>query len=223
MTGNAWAKAGVASKRVGLALALLLILYGLAGIVGGLLPRNAGWRPPAQGVRIFVESNGVHTGIVVPKLAAGVDWRGVVRADHLADPRYGQHDHLSFGWGERAFYVGTPTWADIRPGAVLAAAVGSDRTLLHVDHLAQPAVGPSVRAVTLRPEEYRRLTAYLRDAFARPVRRARGYGGFDVFYEARGRYSAVRTCNAWVGDALAHAGVRVGRWTPFPETVMWWF
>jgi hypothetical protein len=55
-----------------LALVAPLLLYIAAGLIGGAVPVNAGWRPPAQGVRIFVESNGVHTGIVVPKVAAGI-------------------------------------------------------------------------------------------------------------------------------------------------------
>ena len=50
-----------------------------------------------------------------------------------------------------------------------------------------------------------------------------GYFGYDAFYEGTGRYSAVRTCNSWTGAALAAAGIRVGAWTPFPVTVLWWF
>jgi uncharacterized protein (TIGR02117 family) len=177
---------------------------------------------PAAGVTIFVESNGIHTGIVVPKLAAGIDWRPLARAEHLADPRYAGHDHLSFGWGERAFYLETPTWADVRPSTILHAAIGSDRTLVHIDHLPRPDVGPQVKAVVLRPEEYRRLAAFIAGSIAPGGERARGYHGYDVFYEGRGRYTAITTCNAWTGAALRAAGVRMGRWTPFPATVLQW-
>ena len=80
-----------------------------------------------------------------------------------------------------------------------------------------------MRSVLLRPAEYRRLAAYVRASFAAEPRRYRGYDANDVFYAARGRYSALRTCNAWTGDALRQAGVRIGRWTPFPVTVTAWF
>lgn len=203
--------------------ALMVAGYASAGLIGGSVPVNAGWRPPSQGVRIYIESNGVHTGIVVPKVAAGVDWRPIARPEHLADPRYAGYDHLSFGWGERDFYLGTPRWADLRIRTVLAAASGSSRTLVHVDHLPEPKPADDVRGVTLRPEEYRRLAAFIRATFAERARVYRGYGPYDAFYEARGRYSLVRTCNSWTGEALARAGVRVGRWTPFPVTVMEWF
>ena len=204
-------------------LALLLGLYVAAGLVGGALPSNSRWTPPAQGVTIWVESNGVHTGIVVPKVAAGVDWRGTFPAADLADPRYGGWDHLAIGWGDKAFYLGTPTWSDVKVATVLAAAIGSDATLVHVDHVPRPQQGSDERRIVLRPEEYRRLAAFIRATLAPGGRRYRGYDAYDAFYEARGRYSAIRTCDAWTGDSLRYAGVRVGRWTPFPITVMSWF
>lgn len=209
--------------RVAAGLAALLLAYVAAGLIGGAVPVNRAWRAPEQGIRIFVESNGVHTGIVVPKLAAGIDWRDLARPEHLADPRYARHRYLSFGWGERAFYLETATWADVKLRTVLAAAAGSGDTLVHLDHIALPEVGDDVRSVVLRPDEYRRLAAFIRASFAERPGRHPGYGPYDAFYQARGRYSARRTCNAWTGEALAHAGVRVGWWTPFPETVMWWF
>ena len=215
----------VASRWGGYALAgvtATLLLYAAAGLIGGALPVNTDRRPPERGVLVFVESNGVHTGIIVPKVAAGVDWRDLARPEHLADPRYGAHSHLSVGWGDRAFYLETPRWSDVRARTVIAAALGSGDTLIHVDHLPRPILGPDVRAILLSADEYRRLAAFMRATLAHDPRRHRGYGPYDAFYEARGRYSARRTCNAWTGEALAHAGVRMGRWTPFPATVMWW-
>ena len=205
----------------------MLWLYGAAGAIGGAVPVHGDWRPPADGVRIHVEDNGIHTGIVVPVAAAGVDWRDMLRAEDLRDSRYAAHGYVSFGWGDRAFYVGTPTWADVRPSVVLAAALGSDATVMHVSHLPDPEGEPGVRSFTIRPDEYRRLAAFIRASFRTNANgRAAsipGYGAHDAFYEARGRYSAIRTCNAWTGEALAHAGVRTGRWTPFPFTVTQWF
>lgn len=220
---NAWRRAWVACGWCAAALVGAVAAYVVAGLIGGAIPANPGWRPPAHGVRIYVESNGVHTGIVVPKVAAGVDWQPLVRSEHLADPRYGGYDWLSFGWGDRAFYLETPTWGDVSPATLLAAARGSDRTLVHVDHLPEPRPGVDVRAITLRPEEYRRLAAFIRASFAERPRHYHGYGPYDAFYDAQGRYSFRRTCNAWTGEGLRHAGVRVGRWTPFPVTVLNWF
>ena len=205
------------------ALSALAVGYLVAGAIGGAIPSHRDWRPPARGVRIFIESNGIHTGIVMPKVAAGVDWRALAPANDLGDPRYGRFDHLAIGWGEKAFFLETKTWADLKLRTVLAAAVGSSHTLMHVEHVPAPAVGDDVRAVVLSEAEYRRLAAFIAASFAPGARRYPGYAQYDVFYDARGRYDAVTTCNAWTGDALRHAGVRVGAWTPFPATVLQWF
>src|SRR3546814_8923447 len=77
-----------------------------AALAGSLMPANMGWVEPGQGVRIFVYSNGVHTGIVVPTANKVKDWRSLVRPNDLSDPRYAE-DHLLFGWGERNFYLQT--------------------------------------------------------------------------------------------------------------------
>ena len=200
-----------------------LLAWLTAAFVGGALPSNAAWRPPAHGVTIWVEANPIHTGIVMPKVAAGVDWRRFAPAADLADPRYAGYDHVAIGWGERSFFLGTPTWRELRLRTIVHALIGSDETLLHVEHLPRPAAGDDRRPVVLTPAQYRRLAAFVM-ASARPGGgRYRGYGPNDVFYAARGHYDLVRTCNSWTGDALRHAGVRIGRWTPLPVTVSGWF
>ncbi|GGO95899.1 TIGR02117 family protein [Stakelama pacifica] len=204
-----------------LTIALVFAGYGAAGLIGGAIPANAAWQPPEQGIRIYIEDNGIHTGIVVPKRAAGVDWNTIVRSQDIADPRYAAYDHLAFGWGDRAFYIGTPRWADVRPATVLRAAIGSNDTVLHVEHVPVPEPGGRVRTVLLRPQEYRRLAGFIRASFAPGAPRARhGYGPYDAFYAGEGRYSALNTCNSWTGAALRFAGVRMGVWTPLPVSVM---
>lgn len=210
------------ARRAGVALVLLVGIYATAGMIGGSIPANASWVQPTGGVRIFVEDNGIHTGIVMPVSAAGVEWRGVFPASDLADPRYAGFDHIAVGWGDRAFYVETPTWRDLSLVTVMRAAVGSSRTVLHVEHVPAP-IGSGVREIVLTPEQYRRLAAFVRDTIGPGGKVASGYGPDDAFYDARGTYSAIVTCNEWTGRALRHAGVRVGAWTPFPVTVMGWF
>jgi uncharacterized protein (TIGR02117 family) len=222
---------GRAARWAAIGLFLIFAGYGTAGMVGGAIPTNPGWRAPETGVRIYVESNGIHTGLVLPMTAAGVDWHDLLRPEDVRDPRYAGYSHVSIGWGERTFYLETPTWGDVRLKTVSAAAIGSDRTVMHVDHVPEPRVGADsegdIRAITLRPEEYRRLAEFIHMSFKneggeRPAHQF-GYDVYDSFYDARGHYSAITTCNTWTGNALRHAGVRVGAWTPFPVTVLGWF
>ena len=137
---------------------------------------------------------------------------------------YAGYDHLAIGWGDRRFFLDTPTWWDVRPATLIAAAIGSDATLLHVEHIPAPATTDrTTRRIVLTPDQYRRLAAFIRASLAPGGRAIHGYFDYDAFYPARGHYDAVHSCNDWTGDALRHAGVRVGAWTPFAITVMGWF
>lgn len=199
-------------------LLLIPLLYLTAGAIGGAIPRNAGWSEAREGVTVYVATNGIHTGIIVPTRADGVDWSPIVSPGHIADPRYAGR-WLWFGWGEREFYLNTPTWRQLSPRIALRAVTGSDRTLIHVDHLLYP--WEEARPIRLSPEQYHRLSAAIRASFDPSDRRPiGGYGPADAFYPARGRYDLVRTCNWWTGRMLAAAGVRIGLWTPFSATVM---
>ncbi|MBA16143.1 MAG: TIGR02117 family protein [Sphingomonas sp.] len=205
-----------------LAIAALFALWNAAALAGTLIPVNAGRIPPKDGIRIFVEDNGVHTGIVIPAEADGVGWSDLVRPGDLRDPRYAAHPWLAIGWGDRGFYMETPTWADVSPGRTAAALAGMGDTVLHVEHIPEPTTGPDRRELILTPEEYRRLTDFIRATFADLPESWPGYGRHDAFYAARGRYNLFRTCNSWTGEALRAAGVPMGIWTPLSASVMYW-
>jgi uncharacterized protein (TIGR02117 family) len=220
-----WRRLGRVARGVLAAIGLILFAYMGLGLALGTIPRETVAMPAARSdaVTIFVESSAIHTAIIVPKQAAGVDWRDWARSQDLRDPRYAGFPFLAIGWGEAGFFRETPRWRDVRPGTILRAALGSDRTLIHVDHLPLPrANGNDVRMVRLSPHAYRRMVAFIQSSWRRGGPHYTGYDAYDAFYEATGRYSARHTCNSWTGDALAAAGVRMGWWTPFPWTVMTW-
>src|SRR3546814_5762847 len=70
--------------------------------------------------------------LVLPRRAAGVDWTRLVKPAHFGDPRYAGFDHLAFGWGERHFYLETPTWADVRPLTEIGRASCRERVCQYV-------------------------------------------------------------------------------------------
>jgi uncharacterized protein (TIGR02117 family) len=202
--------------RAVLGLGAVLLFYGVAALVGSAIPVNRGWESPYEGVTIYVADNGIHTDLVLPAR----DFRNLVVPGHFADPAQANQPMLMFGWGDRDFYLHTPSWWDVNPIRVARALVGAGATVLHVSAVPVPATGPKMRRLILRTEEYARLVAYVRASFAGgPMR---GYGGHDAFYAARGGYSALSTCNEWSAGGLRAAGVRMGAWTPFAFGVMLW-
>lgn len=213
-------------KWTAAALSAAIALYLLAALIGSLIPVNRDWRAPREGVTIHIVSNGYHSGIVLPASAAGIDLSLVFRPTDLPEPD-NVGEWLLIGWGDAEFYRNTPHWSDLSPRTVLVALVGSDASLIHVDHLARIDEVVDPRPVRLTRGQYDRLVAGILASLQRgpdghPLAEP-GYGARDLFYTARGRYSALHTCNDWTRAQLAAAGVKVGRWTPFSGGVMRWF
>ena len=54
------------AARIATGLLTLIAAFLLSIWIGSSLPRNNDWREPASGVDIMVETNGVHTALVLP-------------------------------------------------------------------------------------------------------------------------------------------------------------
>jgi uncharacterized protein (TIGR02117 family) len=205
------------------ALLALPAAYMAAALAGSFIPVNSGWREPEQGITVYLADNGIHTDILMPARAAGLDWSPIVpRSDSAAAPP--DSGWVAFGSGEERVYLLTPTWWDIRPRTVWAVLTGS-RRVMHVEWVDDPSYAQ--RQLRLRPEEYRRLWAAVRSDFdlgsgGGPVRIDHpGYGCCDSFYRATGRFNALRTCNSWVAVKLRLAGVKTRLWPPFASGLLW--
>ena len=206
--------------RAALVLLLVPVLFALAAWIGSSIPRNGDWEEPDTGVTIMVGDNGVHTEIVMPILAEGHDWRAFFPpADIEASAR--PYTHVAVSWGERTFFLETPTWADLELGNALGAITGGDG-LLHVAWYVRPAPSEDYRRLRISPAQYRILAHAIADDLEPDGRSFAGYASHDVFYSARGTYHLGRTCNQWTSDRLAGAGIRTGWWTPLAGGVMKW-
>jgi uncharacterized protein (TIGR02117 family) len=210
-------------RRLALALAAIPLTYLLAALVGSLVPVNRNWTEPDEGVTIYIANNGLHSDIVMPAKAAGLDWAQFVPKSDFAAPD-AEAAYVAFGSGEEKVYLETPRWQDIKPGTVWSALAGGKR-VMHVEWVSNPNYMD--RAIRLRPEEYRRLWAAVRSDFqlganGKPERIDHpGYGRSDAFYWAIGKFNGLRTCNTWAASRLRLAGVKTSLWPPFVQGLTW--
>lgn len=200
-------------------------LFVLAGWAGALVPRNAGAVPPADGVQIMVETNGIHTAIVMPIVTQDVDWRRDFPG--VALPRGGEMPtHVSIGWGEREVFLNTPTWGDLKIGTALRIVFAGGSSVMRVASYVRPAPGPDHRPLVISRAGYVRLARSIRASlpptYGQPRQPLGGLDRADAYYEAVGHYTLANSCNTWTGDRLADAGLPMGRWTPFAGGVMRW-
>lgn len=211
--------------RVLLGAALAIFLFVLAGWIGSSIPRNAATTPPLDGVQIMVETNGVHTGIVMPVTTADFDWRPVFPS--IATPVYGEPPtHIAVGWGEREVFLNTPTWGDLKASTALRIVFMGGEPIMRVSHYVRPAPSVNYRPVTISRAAYARMARAIAASLVpesdRPRLALRGVDPGDAYYAAKGHYTLANTCNTWVGDRLADGGIQMGLWTPFAGGVMRW-
>ena len=223
-------RAGLIKWLAAVPLALLAAFAGgfpLAGFIGSAIPENAEWSEPAAGVTIMIETNGVHTGIVVPVTNAVKDWRVTFPSASQPRPDGSLPTHLGIGWGEREVFLDVAEWSDLKPGTALRVATTGGTAIMRVSPYVWPAPSENYRPLRITLEQYRRLIIAIERSLkpappGQQLTTLRGYSPVDAYYEATGTYTLFDTCNTWVGDALAEAGVKMGAWTPFAGGVMKW-
>lgn len=213
-------------KKLLAGLALLILFFVIAGTLGTFIPRPLYTDTPSNPTeafprRILVLSNPIHTDIAVkldPDIIAAFGFLEEAGIQlHHPDARW-----LIFGWGGRAFYLETPTWADLKPMPVLRA-LTRDQSVMHVDLAG--AIDESqtwVTPVTIGDEKLRSMLDFISDSFARSngeVTAVGNYGEFDRFFEAKGGFNALFGCNTWTAQALRTADVKTGLWNPLPQSL----
>lgn len=214
-------------KRIATSLLAVIILYLAAALLGSILPANQFWKSTDDGIELFIETNGLHTGIIMPLRSDVHDWGILVRPEHLDAPNlYGSH--ILVGWGHEGVYRNAEHWQDLRFKDAASAVFGSNEVLLHVYHLNYPQTYPNFRrSFKVSESEYRSIVDTIKDRFVLDESGqsipSEGYGKSDLFYKSHGHYNAFYTCNSWTSDVLRQAGIRTGIWTPFQGGVMRWF
>ena len=207
------------------ALVVLAAFVGLyVGVAAALMlwPANAKAPTEPPDIDAYVLSNGVHTDLVLPIRSAAIDWTAVFYPrDAKAPPP--DAEFIAIGWGDRDFYLHTPTWADLTLRRAVGALSGANASLLHVTWLTRAQLRQGAYAMPLSQRQYLALVAHVRGSL--PGGRTialpgAGYGPDDTFYEAIGSYHLFETCNTWTGRGLRRAGVPVSRWTPFDFNVV---
>lgn len=200
-----------------------LVVY-LLVIAIGLIPVNNDFKPAEHGIEIFVISDEVHADIVVPVTTDEIDWSK--EFDASCFPSDTTHlSHVAIGWGDRGFFLETPTWADLKVSTAAKAMLWPSSSCMHVNYTKPEYLGTAV-SVTISEDQYRQLIEFIRSSMKRSSDGeyihipGESYNSSDAFFEAQGSYHLFNTCNSWAGRGLCTAEVRTPWQSSWPKTPM---
>lgn len=198
---------------------IVVASYSICTLLGAIIPVNTNYRNKAQGIEIGISSNGVHTDFILPTANSFFDWRNVVDVNDFENPLQ-SGSFVGVGWGDRGFYLDTPTWAELKAKTAIVAILIPSPTLVHITaHEIPPYGNKFYQTLYLTEDQYIALCKYIAGYFKYNKGKVElwegvGYTSNDNFYTAVGSYHAFNTCNFWVNKGLIRAGVRTALWSP---------
>jgi uncharacterized protein (TIGR02117 family) len=208
---------------------LFVVAYIIFAYLFKIIPVNRSWSADEGAIEIAIVSNGVHTDLIVPLRSPEIDWTDFIHLNHFQP---GNPQYIGFGWGDKGFYMDTPSWAELKFSTAFKALfhLGSSAVMVILyDEL--PQEEKLFSRIRISREAYQDLIEYLKSSFdfdkqgtIIPISFA-GMPAYDhlnyKFYEGAGRYHFFKTCNCWANTGLKVADVKTGVWTPFAPAVFY--
>lgn len=178
-------------------------------------------------VTIYILTNGAHTDIVVPVKTNIIDWsKEMSYQNTIAKDTTGKY--IAFGWGDKGFYLNTPTWADLKLGTAFRAAFALSTSAIHATYHPDMQTDNNCRKITISNDQYKRIVAYIQSSFKLDasgnvinIKTNANYNNNDAFYEAKRKYNLFYTCNTWANNALKAGGQKACVWTPFDRGIFY--
>ena len=171
-----------------------------------------------QEIPIYILTNGVHTDIVLPIKNECHDWTSQLKFEHTKS-KDTTYQYVALGWGDKGFYLETPTWADLKVSTAVKAASGLSSSAMHVTFYKNLKENKSCKKIQVSLENYKKMISFINESFQTKsgdflkIETNAVYGKHDVFYEANGSYSLFYTCNSWANQALKAANQKAALWT----------
>lgn len=177
-------------------------------------------------LEICISNTGIHTNIIVPTKNDVFDWHNNLSLDKLGTDSANDYKYLSFGWGERDFYLSTPSLADLKFSTTFKALFLTNSSVIYVKGYQFIPSNLEVKCIKVNKTDYLQLMQFIQatfqvDAKGRKIRIRHGHTNNASFYEAVGSYSILKNCNSWTGEGLRKADINTPVWDGLSSAIMW--
>jgi uncharacterized protein (TIGR02117 family) len=201
-----------------------ILLYLLLAYLLGNISVGKSSKKSKENIEVHLINNGMHTDIVMPIKTKYKDWRCTFPLENTK-AKDSLVKLVSVGWGDKGFYLHTPQWSELKFSTAFKAAFWLSSAAMHVTYYREiPDHVEHVR-FSITPKQYRQLVRYVEHSLLKKrdqsihIPTDAVYGDHDAFYEAKGSYSLIHTCNTWVNSGLKACGQKASIWTPFTSGI----
>lgn len=198
----------------------IVVLYAILGYLLPFIEVSAKDDGEQKEIPIYIYTNGVHTDIVMPVKNELHDWSSKIPFANTTSKKT-DYNYVGIGWGDKGFYLDTPTWADLKFSTAVKAAFWMSESAMHTSFYHTMTEASDCKKIMISKKQYMELVKFIDTKFDRdangnyiliPTKAV--YSDNDAFYDAKGSYSFLNTCNTWANDALKAAGQKAAWWTP---------
>jgi uncharacterized protein (TIGR02117 family) len=209
-----------------IALISFLLIYAIVIFFTSIISVNENIDIQDKNIPIHILSNGVHTDIVVPLKNEIKDWSNEISYLHTK-AKDSTKNLLAFGWGDKGFYLDTPTWADLKFSTATKAVTGISTSAMHVTFYGNLKENENCKQILISESQYKKLIQYIENSFQLDSTNAiqrigtHSYGKNDIFYEAKGSYNLFYTCNTWANQALKKSDQKAALWTVLDKGIFY--
>lgn len=198
----------------------IVVLYALLGFFLPFIQVSAKDDGKKKEIPIYIYTNGVHTDIVMPVKNNLQDWSAKIPFSNTVSKKT-DYNFVGIGWGDKGFYLDTPTWADLKFSTAFKAAFWLSESAMHCSYYKTMTEGNDCKKIMISNSQYQELVKFIDKKFDKDqngnyilIPTNAVYSDNDAFYDAKGRYSFLDTCNTWANNALKAAGQKAALWTP---------
>lgn len=202
----------------------LIVLYFIAALTLSSITVNK-IQEEKGNITMYIHTNGMHTDYVLPIQSEFINWSEEIKFSHTKSQRE-DYKYVAMGWGDKGFFLDVEDWDNVKPGIAINAAFGLGTTAMHTTFLHDVTLDENTKEISITKEQYQALIDYVQTSFKRDangqiinIPTDKVYGVNDSFYEGKGNYSFLYTCNTWANTGLKKAKMRACFWTPFQEGI----
>lgn len=205
-------------KKIVASIFILVFGYFIAAVLLSMITTSPEELKCTDDKTIYISTNNVHLDIIIPKEILSEAF--IQRLQLKESIKY-----VSFGWGDKRFYLETPTWNDLKLSTAIKAMFLKSETAMHLTtHQREYKDWIKIPICKLQLDL---LINYIGQSFQKDDQgrfieiKGSGYTSYDTFYKANGNYNCIQTCNHWVNKGLKAAKIKTSLWSPFDAGVLY--